>query len=313
VPTRRRETRTVTPDQKVQQIQLFAQQFLALHNKTTDASLKAECLKWINNAFGVTRGYAHEMNLAAAALLKKRELVLQTGGDVVCGKNADLFFKATEAKSVSTDIAADVDAVLLTAMNQLCGFGRNGGKVTPAPVGAARVIDVVLTSDKNVYPFYHEVGRNSAWQLEALVACMEKRLAEKIGQCPPMFNWLTGASVGADDVKRPTGLTNSTRLLTKGDKPLRVLTVKLRYNPAYELCAVGLGKKQVYLEEMVAQAFQIESNGVGELPVFVSKLKYAVPNGTGGFDGVRRFTQIDPKDSGYDPWAKSPAQAVIDG
>jgi hypothetical protein len=171
------------------------------------------------------------------------------------------------------------------------------------------VIDVVVTSEGNAYPFW-QAARNPAWTVEQMVNAMEKRVCDAINACKPMFNWLTDESVSPNDVMRPTGLANSSRLLTKKGKPLRALTVKVRFSPAHEVCAAGLGNKQVYVEELVTQALQWTVNPQEEeLPVFVAKLKYTDAHG----NGFRRFTQIDAADSQYKPTDKSPAQAVIDG
>jgi hypothetical protein len=283
----------MTPEQKVSQIKAFAQQFIDLQKNTADPSLKAECQKWINTTFGIARGFAHESNLATATLLKKRELVLQTGGDVVTGKSGDAFFKATEAKSVSTDNPADVDQVLHTAMGQLCGFGRGGGALPEAPDGAVRVIDVLLTSDRNGYPF-PQTGRQPHWSLEMLIGSMEQRLREVVMRNSLIFNWLIGTVVKGPELKelrQPQSLPNSSRVVAMGGKPLRLLTVKVRYCPAYEVCSARLGNKQVYLEEMVAHAFRMQAGGADGLEVCVHKIKYTCANDASG-RVVREFTRI---------------------
>jgi hypothetical protein len=234
-----------------------------------NASLQAEALKWINKVFGVTSGYAHELQLASVTLNKGRTLVLQRGGDVRVGTNVDVFYKAIEAKTVSLRESSKVGLVIKTAMNQLCGIGRKGGHVPAAPGGAVRVIDVVVTNELNPFPFDGNT-RLPTWTLPDLITNMETKLTRVLGRSKAMSEWLESFMHDVrETMVRPT--PNSSRLLgvTSGQPIRHVLTIKISYNPAFDLLYQAAGA-QIYVEEVITQVLHTDI----DTAVTVTKVKY---------------------------------------
>lgn len=137
---------------------------LSLTNSITpgDKAVFDKVETWLNLIAGNTGGYEHEFKLYVKNRIKK-------GRDVVRGTYADITItdpntgvaKAVQLKSTIQDDAGSVTGMIAEAANQLAGE-RNE---QPLP-NHRRVIDMLIRSDTNPWPFGVHNGRGSKTELE---------------------------------------------------------------------------------------------------------------------------------------------------
>lgn|ERR1041385_2565077 len=256
---------------------------------------RQQLITGVNKAFGQAMAFQHEYLTTRNQEHKARTVTTQTYADVTSGQADALYAKSTECKSVTKPEKGAVNKIIGDAIEQL------GGQTGHTPRdGDVRIVDVVISGINNPWPMAggsYGVDR-AAVALSTLTQNASAELLSIINSGKPgaraVLQWLAGQtytnpqqlgrlrdvyedgppSIYGQQPQRILKNPNSSRPVyqdTSGQiHKIRCLTIKIRYNPTYDLTDPPPPNHIHGLAEMLFQGFQ---NHLGQLTIQLVKTK----------------------------------------